>query len=105
MRFTLPVLVGALAVLAVSDPAQAQQPYIFAGAGANFPVSTFGDFAKTGWIATAGVGVDIGAKGLWAEAEGWYGSNKHSDVVGDKTDIFSLLGALGYTFMPEIGRA
>jgi opacity protein-like surface antigen len=101
MRFTAPVLYGAIAVMAVSLPARAQRPYIFAGAGASFPVSTFGDYAKTGWMAQAGVGVDVGTKGLWVEAEGWYGSNNPSDVVGDKTDIFSLLGAVGYSFMPE----
>ena len=54
------------------------------------------DGAKTGWLATGGVGVDVGKKGAWVEAEGYYGSNKHKQGAGvppagpgEKTDVIA----------------
>ena len=93
------LLAGAVAVLVSAAPAGAQ--YIFLGGGATIPVSDYKDFAKTGWIATGGVGFDIGSRGLWVELQGYYGSNKHEGTSGDKTDLLSGMGALGYTFSPE----
>ena len=99
-RLTAAMMLGAVAVLASASPARAQ--YIFAGGGFNIPVGDFKDGNKTGWIVQGGVGADIGDKGLWIEAEGWYGSNKaKSSTVGTKIDLWSALGAVGYTFMPD----
>ncbi|HEV8456095.1 MAG TPA: outer membrane beta-barrel protein [Gemmatimonadales bacterium] len=100
-RWTAAMIVGAVAALVSVSPARAQ--YIFAGGGANIPVSDFKDTHKTGWIVQGGVGVDIGDKGLWVEAEGWYGSNKakSSCTTCDKVDLWSALGALGYSFSPD----
>jgi opacity protein-like surface antigen len=98
-RLTAATLVGAVAVLVTASQARAQ--YVFLGGGANIPVSDFKETNKTGWIATGGIGLDIGDKGLWVEAEGWYGSNKaKSSTVGAKVDLWSALAAVGYTFMP-----
>ncbi len=97
------VLGGLVAVLATSAAHAQAKPYIFFGGGATIPVSDFKDFAKTGWMATAGVGADI-RKGLWVEAEGYYGSNKHKsppEPAGDKTNLLAGIGALGYSFTPE----
>jgi opacity protein-like surface antigen len=97
-RFGSAMLVGVVAVLVASAPAQAQ--YIFAGLGASKPMGSFNDVAKTGWMFTGGIGADIGDKGLWIEGEGYYGSNDRK-VEGDKTNTFAFIGALGYSFKPE----
>jgi opacity protein-like surface antigen len=97
-RFTSAIMVGALVVLVAASPARAQ--YVFFGGGLSKPVGDFNTYAKTGWMATAGVGYDIGSKGLWVEAEGYFGSNKHSDFAGDKTNLIGGMAAVGYSFMP-----
>lgn len=97
-RFAVPMLLGALAISAGASRAEAQN--FFIGGGPTFPMGDFNDYAKMGYILQTGLGVDIGSKGLFAEAEFWYGSNKHDDVIGDKTNIMSAFGALGYSFMP-----
>jgi opacity protein-like surface antigen len=99
-RLTAAMMIGAVAVLVAASPAHAQ--YVFFGGGASIPMGDFKDFAKTGWMATAGLGADIGDKGLFIEAEGFYGKNKHkAPDDGDATNIISGLGAVGYSFMPE----
>jgi hypothetical protein len=98
-RLTAATLVGAVAVLVTASSSQAQ--YVFLGGGATIPMSEYKDFAKTGWMATAGVGTDIGDKGLWVEAQGYYGSNKHkAPATDEKTDLLGGFGAVGYSFMP-----
>lgn len=100
-RLTAAMMVGAVAVLVTASVSQAQA-YVFFGGGASIPAGDFKDFAKTGWMAQAGIGVDIGDKGLFVEAEGFYGSNKHkAPAVDEKTNLFAGLGAVGYSFMPE----
>jgi len=102
-RSTVVMSLGVFGMLVAATGAQAQ--YIYGAAGANIPVGTFKDAVKTGWIVSAGVGADVGKKGLWVEAEGWYGTNKWkaSGTYGDlgKTNLFSGLGVVGWTFMPE----
>ncbi len=94
------VSLGFFALAAAVFPATATAQYVFVGGGASIPIGNFKDAgAKTGWIAQAGVGYDIGDKGLWVEAEGWYGSHKYTGATG-KTDLLAGLGALGYSFMP-----
>jgi len=98
-RFASAMMVGAFAVLVAASPARAQ--YVFFGGGLSIPVGDFKDYAKKGWMATAGLGYDIGDKGLWVEAEGYFGSNKHSDFEGDKTNLIGGMAAVGYSFMPD----
>jgi opacity protein-like surface antigen len=94
------MMVGALAVMMAASPAKAQ--YVFLGAGASFPTGSFKTEAKTGFLAQGGVGFDIGDKGLWAEAEGYWGTNKHkAPEDGDKTNIIAGIAALGYSFMAD----
>jgi len=99
------VLLGGLAAVLVSSSAQAQaKPYVFLGGGVSIPMGDFKNLvgAKTGWIATGGIGADVGTKGLWIEAEGYYGSNKHeASFGGGKTDLIAGIAALGYSFMPD----
>lgn len=89
-----------LAVLLFAGASAANAQYVFVGGGASIPIGDFKDAgAKTGWIAQGGVGYEIGSKGLWVEAEGWFGSHKYSNVAG-KTDLLAGIAAVGYSFMP-----
>lgn len=97
-RFVVPMVLGALAMTAASSRAEAQA-YVFFGGGATIPTGDYGTYAKTGWMAQAGLGVDIGSKGAFLEAEGFFGSNKHETTISnDKTNIIAFMGALGYGF-------
>lgn len=100
-RMTGALALGAVAVLLAATPARAQ--YVFLGGGLTKPIGDFKniDLAKTGWMVQGGVGTDIGDKGLWAELEGYYGSNKHSAPAGDKTNLIIGMAALGYSFMSD----
>ena len=90
-----------LAFGAVLAPGQASaQVSIRAGAAATFPlgdgVDDYGSYAKTGWMASAGVNLPLGDAGLSVGADGFYGSNSHEDA-GDKTNLYGVLGTVGYT--------
>lgn len=90
-----------LAVLMLAGASAGNAQYVFVGGGANIPIGSFKDAgAKTGWIAQAGVGKDIGSKGLWVEAEGWYGQTSYTGTTG-KTKLLAGIGAVGYSFMPD----
>jgi opacity protein-like surface antigen len=99
-RWTTAMMVGAVAVLVAASPARAQ--YVFLGGGLTIPTGEFkDDEAKTGWIATAGVGFDIGSKGLWGELQGYFGNNNYEGTGGDKLQNIQGMAALGYSFMPD----
>jgi hypothetical protein len=98
-RLASAMMVGAVAVLLGASPARAQ--YIYFAGGLNIPAGDFKDSHKTGWIASAGVGANVGSKGLWVEAEGWYGSNKAKVTGATKVDLWSALAAIGYDFMRD----
>jgi opacity protein-like surface antigen len=94
--------IAGLAALLFAGATAANAQYVFAGGGATIPIGDFKDYAKTGWNAQAGFGFDIASvRGLSVEAEGFYGSNKHSDVDGDKTNIIAGMGSVLYSFMPD----
>ena len=93
--------IACLAILMVAGVSAANAQYVFVGGGASIPNGDFKDEAKTGWMAQAGVGFDIAkVKGLWVEAEGFYGSNKHKGEDA-KTNLFAGIAALGYSFMAD----
>lgn len=100
-RFAVPMVLGALAMTAVTSRAEAQ-PNIFFGGGPSFALGDFGDVAKNGWLLQGGIGFDIGSKGLFLEAEGFFGSNSHDNPTNpnakEKTNIIAFMGALGYSF-------
>ncbi|MDH5234413.1 MAG: hypothetical protein OEW77_05585 [Gemmatimonadota bacterium] len=94
--------VGVLTVLALAVPVGAQaNPYVYFGGGGTFPMGDYGDYAKTGWLANIGIGMDLGSSGLWGDIDFFYGSNGHSDVDGDKTNLTIGALAIGYTFNRE----
>ena len=76
----------------------------FVGIGATLPTGDYGEFAETGWMATAGVRVwqsPNDRAGLWAE--GFYGSNTHSDIDGDKTNLYGGLASVGFDLTTGAG--
>jgi opacity protein-like surface antigen len=91
------IVAGTLVALATATPALAQKPFVFFGGGVTLPMSDFKDVAKTGWGAQAGIGIDIGTKGLWGDIEGMYSSNSH-DVGDGETTLLSGMAVLGYSF-------
>lgn len=93
---TVVVLLGSVP----SVQAQAKSAFFFGGAGVTLPMGDYGDYAKTGWMASAGLGYNL-TSNVFIGAEGMYGSNKHSDVVGDKTDLVGGGGFIGYSFGKE----
>jgi opacity protein-like surface antigen len=97
-RFAVPMVLGALAMTAVSSRAEAQN--IFFGGGVSQPLGDFKDYAKTGWLMQGGLNFDVGSSGIFVEAEGFFGSNSHKDTGNfkEKTNIISFMGALGKSF-------
>ena len=97
-RFAVPLVLGALAITAVSSRAEAQS--IFFGGGVSKPLGEFNDYAKTGWLLQGGINFDIGSSGIFAEAEGFFGSNSHKNTGNfkEKTNIIAFMGALGKSF-------
>ncbi len=94
---TVAVVAGMLGGALAASSGEAQgRPSLFLAAGPSFPLGDFGDYAKTGWFSYAGFNVPIGDKGLSAGGNVAYGSNKHSDVVGDKTNLMGGFGFLQY---------
>jgi hypothetical protein len=84
----------ALAVLLGAPAASAQ---FFLGAMATLPMGDFGEYAKTGWMANAGIQAWESSNGKVALfAEGVYGSSSHDDVDGDKTNIYGGLASVTY---------
>lgn len=121
-RFMIGAASLAAALVLGTSSASAQ---FFVGGYATMPQSDFKDLAKTGWMAAAGVKAfasEDGRFSLWVEGD--YGSNKHDDDSGDKTNIMMglatpsydlttggsatpyLLGSVGYLnhqYKPETG--
>ena len=86
-----------LLCLLLVPAAAAGQAFGFLGAGVTFPTGDYGDYAKTGWLGSAGVGFPIGDAGLAVGAEAFYGQNNH-DYKGDKTHPYGALGFVQYGF-------
>lgn len=120
------ILTGAASLaLALTLGTSSASAQFFVGGYATMPQSDFKDLAKTGWMAAVGykaIASEDGRYGLWVEAD--YGSNKHDDDSGDKTNIMMglvtpsynlttggtatpyLLGSVGYLnhqYKPETG--
>jgi len=100
-RYVAAAIAFVLAAVSVATPAAAQnRPFYFLGAGATLPTGEYGDYAKTGWMVDGGAGMPVGTDGrLWFGADAMYGSNKHDDDTGDKTNLYGAFGNVGYQFM------
>jgi len=90
------MMAGLIGSLLVSSVARAQVSVYVAG-GPTFPTGEYGTYAKTGWLAAAGVGVSVASvKGLSFGGEFVYGSNKHDGAEGDKTNLPGVFGYAEY---------
>lgn len=98
MHRSLPGLLALIGLTLAARPAVAQSTSVTLGGGLTIPTGEYGDYAKTGWLTALGVTRSVGGKGMWVGGELVYGSNSHSDVVGDKTNLPGVLGNLGYRF-------
>lgn len=92
------VLLAVVVVLGSVQSAQAQakSAYLFGSAGVTLPMGDYGDYAKTGWLGSAGLGYNL-TDNAFIGGEAMYGSNKH-EVTGDKTDLMGFGGYAGYGF-------
>ncbi len=91
-------LLSAAALVGFAMPSGANaQAVIYVSGGGSFPTGDFGDFAKTGWMAAAGVLFDVGAEGVGVGVEGFYGQNNH-ETEGDKTNPYGAMAIIDYVF-------
>lgn len=95
------LVLAAAALLGFAAPSQAQVT-LYIGAGGSFPTSDFGDYAKTGWMATGGALWNVGDSGLGIGAELFYGQNNHDEDVsffeGAKTSPYGAMAIVDYSF-------
>ena len=90
----------ATAFFALSTPVDSSaqgQGSVFFGGGATFPVSDFGELAKTGWQGWGGVLVPVSDAGISLGFEGFYGKNNH-ETDGNKTALWGGLALVGMEF-------
>jgi len=90
-----------LALLTLLAPRDASAQGVYFGAGATFPTSDYGDYAKTGYMGVAGISFSVGPRGLSVFGEGFFGQNSHKDVDGDKTYPYGAMGGLLYDLSPQ----
>lgn len=88
--------VAAAAILISAVPASAQSIYF--GVGPTFPVSDYGDVAKTGFMIAGGATYEV-APQLSIYGEGFWGQNGgDTDVVNIDYNPSGLMGGLLYGF-------
>ena len=103
-RYWGAALTAAFAALSLPGVGAAQVSVLLGG-GASLPLGTFADFngdaagengANPGWMATAGLSIPLGSRGLAVGARGFFGRNNHDAPDGDKTSLYggTALGAL-----------
>ena len=103
MRKCIVFGVAALAALSFTLPSQASAQGVFLGAGATIPMGDY-DYADPGWMLDAGVTFPINENGLYLFVDGMFGSNKHGDFDGDKTNLLGGFGGIEMVFA-EPGEA
>jgi len=74
------------------------RPSIFVGGGVTIPVGDYADLAKTGWMATGGVVIPVGTRGIFIPIEGLYGRNSSEVTGGGHRDLYGGTAGIGYRF-------
>ena len=94
--------VCAMLVLVSAVPAAAQgyTGSVYASGGISLPMGDFGDYAKTGWMGSAGALYNLSDR-VWVQGDVYLGSNKHSDFEGDKTQLLAGMAHLGYSLVAD----
>jgi len=100
MPFSRAVSVAALGMLLGAPAVRAQGAEFSLGGGASVPLSTFGDFSKTGFHGMVGVSFAPSSFPLGIQIDGMYQRLKNEDIVtGDRsTQIIQGTGNLIYKF-------
>ena len=94
----LATLVTVLALTSITA-ASAQRTSVFLGGGGLVPSRDFDDRAAIGWVTVAGIVVDLGSTGFFIAGDGFYGSaDHHGAEPTDETNVFGVLGEIGYSF-------
>lgn len=95
MRFsTAGKVLLALATVTCVNRIQAQG--LMVGAGAALPMGDFGDFAKTGWVASAGVHFPVGSKSLAVRVDGNYSQNGSECTSCESEKLATFLGGVEF---------
>lgn len=92
-----------VALLAVPATSKAQSGYWWVGAGAMVPTGDAADVVSTGWMGTAGLGLDISSvKGLSVQGEFLYGSNSVKSGIGTgNLTQTGFIANVEYAFSPD----
>jgi hypothetical protein len=98
MTRTIPAIALALVLSGGTTPLRAQGVTISLGGGATAPLSDYKDYAKTGWMTSAGVHVLLPKAPVEIAAEGLFGQNTHNDGSGDKTVLYGAVANIAYAF-------
>ncbi len=85
-----------LSFLALPATTQAQTAFLWAGGGVTFPTGDYSDATDTGWLGTAGIGVNIGGSGAAVFGEGIYGQNSFAGTADGNAKLFGAMGGLIY---------
>lgn len=88
--------VATLAVLLSLPSTVHSQARLFFGGGLTAPSGEYGDYAKTGWMAVAGLGTRIQGTKFGVNGSVFYGSNSHEEE-GDKTTLYGVWGSGRYS--------
>jgi hypothetical protein len=98
-RVIVAALVAALA-FAAEGSAQGGETQLYLGGGATMPIGDYKEFAKTGWMASVGLGRTFGSGSVFGFVDGFYGKNSHetedesTTLMGGGANIgISMVGA------------
>lgn len=97
MKVTKAACTLALLLAAGTTPLAAQIGF-FLGGGPTFPTSDYNDYAKSGWMGMGGVALGLPALPVQIRGEAMYGSNKHEDTSGDRTDLYGAMANVSLSF-------
>lgn len=101
MRTASRAVFAALALAALPALPVAGQS-IFVGVGPTFPISDYGDYANTGFLAIGGVLFPLGESPASVVVEGFYGQNGHTEEAGSgKTNPLGVMGGIVLDFAAE----
>jgi hypothetical protein len=100
-RFVPGLALALLLAAGTTTPAAGQIGFVLGG-GASVPVGDFGDFAKTGWMALAGVKLGLPLLPVQFRAEGLFGQNKHEIITADKTTLYGGMANVIFQIGPPL---
>lgn len=95
-RRAVAVAVLTLAALTQFPSTAASQARFFFGGGLTTPTGDYSEYAKTGWMAVAGLGWRVPDTRFGVNGSVMYGVNNHEDE-GDKTTLYGVFASGRYS--------